>query len=67
MLFRSLKTGIGKVSWQHILISNTARGAPEMTLSDQALHVFNDLGAKSIHLSLSDEQDTALAFVVLST
>ena len=65
-LSKALKTGIGKVSWQHILVSNTARGAPEMTLSDQALDRFNTLGAKNIHLSLSDEQDIALAFVVLS-
>ncbi|RLA38595.1 MAG: holo-ACP synthase [Gammaproteobacteria bacterium] len=65
-LSKALKTGIGKVSWQHILVSNTASGAPEMTLSDEALKVFSTLGAKNIHLSLSDEQDMALAFVVLS-
>lgn len=65
-LSKALKTGIGKVSWQHILVRNTASGAPEMTLSDHALKVFSTLGAKNIHLSLSDEQDLALAFVVLS-
>ena len=65
-LSKALKTGIGKVSWQHILVANSNSGAPEITLSDQALKVFKALGGTSIHLSLSDEQDLALAFVVLS-
>jgi len=65
-LSKALRTGIGHVSWQHILVCNTASGAPEMTLSDHALEVFSNLGANSIHLSLSDEQDMALAFVVIS-
>ncbi|OUS02707.1 holo-ACP synthase [Gammaproteobacteria bacterium 54_18_T64] len=63
---KALKTGIGEVSWQHILVSNTASGAPEITLSDNALLACRALGAETIHLSLSDEQDMALAFVVLS-
>ncbi len=66
-LSKALKTGIGKVSWQHILVSNSPGGAPEISLSGQALTVFKALGGESIHLSLSDEQDMALAFVVLST
>ena len=65
-LSKALKTGIGKVSWQHILVTNSASGAPEITLSDHALTVCRALGADNIHLSLSDEQDVALAFVVLS-
>ena len=65
-LSKALKTGIGKVSWQHILVTNSLSGTPEITLSDQALSVFKALGAESVHLSLSDEQDLALAFVVLS-
>lgn len=65
-LSKALKTGIGTVSWQHILVSNSTNGAPEITLSDQALNVARALGAETIHLSLSDEQDMALAFVVLS-
>ncbi len=65
-LSKALKTGIGKVSWQHILVNNTASGAPEITLFDHALDVCRALGAATIHLSLSDEQDMALAFVVLS-
>lgn len=65
-LSKALKTGIGDVSWQHILITNSASGAPEITLSEQALTVFKALGAETVHLSLSDEIDMALAFVVLS-
>ena len=54
------------MSWQHILVTNDASGAPAITLFDYALVVFENLGGESIHLSLSDEQDMALAFVVLS-
>ncbi len=65
-LSKALKTGIGDVSWQHILITNSLSGAPEITLSNKALEVSKALGTETIHLSLSDEQDMALAFVVLS-
>lgn len=65
-LSKALKTGIGEVSWQHILISNQLSGSPEIRLSNKALEVSKALGVEAIHLSLSDEQDMALAFVVLS-
>lgn len=65
-LSKALKTGIGKVSWQHINVSNDALGAPEINLSDEALRVYREMGATSVQLSLSDERDLALAFVVLS-
>lgn len=64
---KALGTGIGQgVSWQHIEIVNNAIGAPEVCLSEQALIHMQRLGAGSCHLSLSDEQDYAVAFVVLS-
>ncbi len=65
-LSKALKTGIGEVSWQHILVANTFSGAPEITLSRKALEVSKAMGVETVHLSLSDEQDMALAFVVLS-
>lgn len=64
---KALGTGIGQgVSWHHIEISNNSIGAPEVCLTEQAQLHMERLGADSCHLSLSDEQDYAVAFVVLS-
>jgi len=64
---KALGTGIGQgVSWHHIEVRNNEIGAPEVLLSDKASFHMERLGADSCHLSLSDEQDYAVAFVVLS-
>lgn len=63
---KSLGTGIGKISWQDMEVVNNASGAPAMVLSGVALQRMKELGGHSIHLSLSDEKDLALAFVIVS-
>lgn len=63
---KALGTGIGSISWQDIEVSNDDAGAPLLTLHGSALERKVKLGAESILLSLSDEQDFAVAFVVLS-
>jgi len=65
-LSKALKTGIGKVSWHSMLVQNDAKGAPNVVFFDEALRLYNVAGATSIHLSLSDERDLALAFAVIS-
>lgn len=63
---KALGTGIGRgVSWQDIQIENHDTGAPHVTLTGGALVQFNQLGATQCHLSISDEQRYATAFVVL--
>ena len=62
-------TGIGaEISWQDISVLNDKKGAPISTLSPKALH-FLEKKFKSkkikVLLSLTDEKDYAMAFVVL--
>ena len=65
-LSKALKTGIGPISWQDIQVSNSSSGAPELELSGAAQDILFDLGGREVLLSLSDERDYALAFVVIS-
>ncbi len=65
-LGKALKTGIGPISWQDIRVSNTPAGEPELELSGNGLKVMNDLGGREAMLSLSDERDYALAFVIIA-
>ena len=64
---KSLGTGIAAgVSFQHFEIVSLDSGQPTLVLSSQALTLAEKLGAKSWHISLSDEVKYATAFVVLS-
>ncbi len=69
-LVKALGTGFSDgISWQDMSVSNTQSGKPEITLSGEALRQFNLHFQKgttlSIHVSLSDEREYALAFVVI--
>lgn len=65
---KALGTGIADgVSFQHMQINSLASGQPILALSDVALTKAKGLGAKSWHISLSDEIEYATAFVVLSS
>lgn len=63
---KALGTGIGSISWQDMEISNDSRGGPVLTLKGAALQRMLKMGGTHVHLSLSDEKDFAVAFVVLS-
>ncbi len=64
---KSLGTGIAAgVSFQHFEIVSLDSGQPTLILSAKALTLAEKLGAKSWHISLSDEVKYATAFVVLS-
>lgn len=64
---KALGTGIASgVSFQHIEITSLASGQPQIVFSDRALELARELGAESWHISISDEQSLATAFVVLS-
>jgi len=63
---KALGVGIAKgVSFQDFHTSNDDLGAPSMHFTGQALAIFVEMGATSIQLSISDEQDYAVAFVIL--
>ncbi|TKB46174.1 holo-ACP synthase [Thalassotalea mangrovi] len=64
---KALGTGIAAgVSFQHIEISNLDNGQPQLNFSGRALEIAEQLNAIHFHISLSDEQHYAVAFVVLS-
>ncbi|WP_371372993.1 holo-ACP synthase [Thalassotalea aquiviva] len=64
---KALGRGIADgISFQHIEIRSLCTGQPTLHFSDRALAVAQELGANHWHISLSDEQEYAVAFVVLS-
>ncbi|GAB2997984.1 holo-ACP synthase [Psychrosphaera aestuarii] len=64
---KALGTGIGRgISFHHFEISNDELGAPSILLLDAAKEVANQKGVNAALISISDEQNYALATVVLS-
>ncbi|GAB2881616.1 holo-ACP synthase [Microbulbifer echini] len=62
---KALGTGIGKgVSWQDIEVRRRQGAAPLVLLHGEARRHAEAMGVSVIHLSLSDEKDAALAFVI---
>ena len=63
---KALGTGLRQgMRWTDIEVVNDALGRPSLVLSGKARELANAAGVSGIHLSLSDEQDLAVAFVVL--
>ena len=63
---KALRCGIGeKCSFTDITVLNNENGAPEITLTGNALNSFQQLGGSNIFLSISHEKDYAVATVVI--
>lgn len=61
-------TGIGRdLGWHDITIGHDAAGRPLLCLSAAAEALLSTRGVVAHHLSLSDEQEHAVAMVVLET
>lgn len=66
-ILKALGTGLaGGMSWQDMQIDNDALGAPNVVLGGAALARLQAQGGGRMLLSLSDEREQALAFVVWS-
>ena len=64
---KALGTGIGRgISWQHISIDHDQLGAPLLLFTDRALELQRQKKSQHRHVSLADEIDHVIAFVVLS-
>jgi len=64
---KALGTGMRQgVSFKQLVIQHHDTGAPILTFTDKAKELAELKGITDCHLSLSDEQHYALAFVVLS-
>ncbi|WP_252625777.1 holo-ACP synthase [Aliidiomarina quisquiliarum] len=64
---KALGTGLAKgMSWQDIEITHTDLGQPLLVLSGAAKIRAEALGVQQTNVSISDEMDYAIAFVVLA-
>jgi holo-[acyl-carrier protein] synthase len=65
-LFKALGTGWAKgLSWQDVEVVRREENAPILVLSRAAEKQSRELGTRSIHVSLSHSDDSALAVVIL--
>ena len=64
---KALGTGIGRgISFQHMIVSNDSEGAPQVELQENASDRLKKLDGTKVLLSLSDEKNYALAYVVIT-
>ena len=65
---KALGTGIGRVvSFQDLTIRNNENGKPYFIPSEKLSQYLVEKNIKQAHLSISDESQNAIAFVVLET
>lgn len=63
---KALGTGIGNgVSFQDIAVVNNDRGAPAIELCGGAAEILQSLGGTKVLISIADEQNYAVAYVVI--
>ncbi len=66
-ILKALGTGLAKgLSWHDLQIDNDAAGAPHVLVTGAALDLMQTRGGGRMLLSLSDEREQALAFVIWS-
>lgn len=53
------------IRWQDIQLSHQPSGQPKITLSGHANVHFETIKANSVHISLTDDNDIVVAFVVI--
>ena len=65
---KALGTGIGRVvSFQDLTVRNNENGKPHFIPSEKLRQFLVEKNIKQAHLSISDESQNAIAFVVLET
>ena len=65
---KALGTGFSHgVSWHHIEVTHDELGAPGLKFSGKALELQQQKGISNLHVSLSDERDYVVAYVILES
>lgn len=65
---KAMGTGFAEgITWKHVCVCNDEKGAPFIELSGPAQDRALAMGVQRVHLSLSDEKDHAVAFVILES
>ena len=63
---KALKTGWrGSIAWHDLEVHRDSFGAPHLEISGEARKIFEFLGAKFVHLSMSHTTEHAIAQVIL--
>ena len=62
---KALGTGLRGIVLKDIMVSNNHNGRPEIHVFGTALAALAENGANRIHVSLTHEQDNAVAMVIL--
>ncbi|MFO7646886.1 MULTISPECIES: holo-ACP synthase [Halomonas] len=63
---KALGTGLRRgMRWTEIQVVNDALGRPSLVLAGKAHELAMAAGVRAVHLSISDEEALAIAFVVL--
>jgi holo-[acyl-carrier protein] synthase len=57
----------GGIRWREVEVLPDPRGKPEIQVTGRAAQLCEELGVKGMHLSLTDEDNLAVAMVVLET
>ncbi|NLV36638.1 MAG: holo-ACP synthase [Clostridiaceae bacterium] len=67
-VLKALGKGIADgLEWRQIEVLNNELGKPYVVLYRRALELFNEMGAKSMDISLSHCSEYAVAYVVIDT
>lgn len=65
---KAIGNGIGNgVSWHQVEVAHHATGQPFLKVTGRLKELFDEKGVVGMHLSISDEQNYAVATVVLET
>lgn len=62
---KALGTGLSGIALKDVMVKNRHNGQPEILVRDTALAAMRENGALRIHVSLTHEEDNAIAMVVL--
>ncbi len=62
---KALGTGLSGLKLTDIEVKNNHNGKPDIILHETALEAFMELGGTSVHLSLSHEEEAAVAVVII--
>ena len=67
-IMKALGTGWAEgIAWRDVEVVRGEKGAPTIRLSGRALELFNEMGARKVHLSLTHSRDIATAQVILES
>lgn len=61
---KAIGTGIGKIGWKDIEVYHSRRGKPQIRLSPKAWGLLGDIKINKFDISISHEEDYAIAFVI---